>query len=190
MRTCPVLRPRWDRCARSIWHSDAVFRGSDRVDSHDETLSGLNHAACTLPVYASRPQLPAARATLGSGCGPALPDGIDYPLGSTEKFPSSCPHYMTFPFPRLGLAHRSNVPVDQGSICCGRNSREVNKTLSVCFPPSSPELNIVPISWTQGSCSSRPFWRVGNYLLKGVRRLKTQRRTTRMPIIAPFRTTV
>jgi hypothetical protein len=48
--------------------------------------------------------------SLSSGCGSALPDGIDYPSGSTERFPPSCQHYMTFPFPRLGLAHRSHVP--------------------------------------------------------------------------------
>lgn len=96
----------------------------DGVGSHEVTLSRLNHAACMLPVYASRPQLPAARATLGSGCGPALPDGIGYPLGSSEKFPSSCHHYMTSPFPRLVLAHvgigRRPRPVGSSLACIQR----------------------------------------------------------------------
>ena len=84
---------------------------SDDVGSHKVTLSRLHHAACTLPVYASRPRLPASTQHLGSGCGPALPGGIGYPLGSTERFPPSCRHYMTFSFPRLCLAHRPYVPV-------------------------------------------------------------------------------
>jgi len=106
---------------------------SDGVGSHEVTLSRLNHAACMLPVYASRPQLPAARATLGSGCGPALPDGIGYPLGSTEKFPSSCHHYMTSPFPRLVLAH----------VGIGRRPSTGRFFLGMCpaFPPSCPFRN-------------------------------------------------
>ena len=37
---------------------DGVFRTADYVDSTMMLISGLNHAACTLPVYASRPRSP------------------------------------------------------------------------------------------------------------------------------------
>ena len=37
---------------------DGVFRTDDYVDSAMMLISGLNHAACTLPVYASRPRSP------------------------------------------------------------------------------------------------------------------------------------
>lgn len=43
---------------------DAVLRLQHAADC----LSRLHHTAHTLPVYASRHQLPGARATLGSGC--------------------------------------------------------------------------------------------------------------------------
>jgi hypothetical protein len=49
-------------------------------------ISGLNHSAYTLPVYASQRGLPRHHATLGSGCRHTWPGGIDYPLGSNEKF--------------------------------------------------------------------------------------------------------
>ena len=114
-------RTRLSRSARSSAARPSAC--CDGVGSHEVTLSRLNHAACMLPVYASRPQLPTARATLGSGCGPALPDGIGYPLGSSEKFPSSCHHYMTFPFPRLVLAQARFGPKP-----CGRGDRRIQTT--------------------------------------------------------------
>jgi hypothetical protein len=80
---------------------------SDGVGSHEETLSRLHPAACTLPVYASRRRLPTARATLGSGCGPALPGGIAYPLGSFRRFPpfgSACSTWLP---PSPGFAWRT-----------------------------------------------------------------------------------
>jgi hypothetical protein len=63
-------------------------------------ISGLNHTAHSLAVYASQGGLPHRRARLASGGWPALPGGVGYPLGSNERFqviPSS--------FPRLRLAH-------------------------------------------------------------------------------------
>ena len=84
---CPVLSTR--RCCLPHW--------ADGVGSHEVTLSRLHHAACTLPVYASRRQLPAARATLGFGCGPALPNGIGYPLSSFRRFPPLSSSTCGFP---------------------------------------------------------------------------------------------
>ena len=43
-----------------VWLSDAAFRRRDSVGSRNETLSGLNHTACTLAVYASRHRSPCA----------------------------------------------------------------------------------------------------------------------------------
>src|SRR5437899_2796401 len=54
-----------------------AFRSINSVGSRNfEFVSGLHHAACTHPVYASRPQLPADHATLGSGWSLALPGRI------------------------------------------------------------------------------------------------------------------
>jgi hypothetical protein len=53
------------------------------------TLTGLNHTACPLAVYASSPQLPATTQDSLLGCWPALPGGIGYPLGSSARFQSS-----------------------------------------------------------------------------------------------------
>ena len=46
---------------------DAAFRSENGVGSAIGSLSRLNHAACTLPVYASQPGSPPCHATLGSG---------------------------------------------------------------------------------------------------------------------------
>jgi hypothetical protein len=63
-------------------------------------ISGLNHTAHALAVYASQRGLLHHHARLASGGWPILPGGAAYPPGPTERFqviPSS--------FPRLRLAH-------------------------------------------------------------------------------------
>ena len=63
-------------------------------------ISGLNHTARTLAVYASQGGLLHRHARLASGGWPTLPGGTAYPPGPNERFqviPSS--------FPRLCLAH-------------------------------------------------------------------------------------
>ena len=73
---------------------DGVFRHANGVDSAKMILSVLNHAACTLPVYASQPGSPPDCATLGSGWGPALAGQVSHLLGRIEGFrhvsPSTC----------------------------------------------------------------------------------------------------
>ena len=82
--------------------SGAAFRSRYVVGSRDvKILSGLNHTAHPLAVYASQPGLLPDHARLASGCWPALPGGIDYPLGSNARFSSSCCTSL----PRLFLAH-------------------------------------------------------------------------------------
>jgi len=66
-------------------------------------VSGLNHTACVLPAYASQPRSPWNHARLGSGCWPALPGGIGYPLSPIAKF--QVDYVMPSPPPRLCLAH-------------------------------------------------------------------------------------
>ncbi len=75
------------------------------------TISGLTHTARTFAVYASQDGSPHHHARLASGCWPALPDGIDYPLGPNERFQLSHP-----PFP--GFAWRNqNQCMSHLSIC-------------------------------------------------------------------------
>ena len=52
-------------------------------------FSGLNHTASDLAVYASQWRSPATTQDSLLAAGPALPDGIGYPQGSNERFPSS-----------------------------------------------------------------------------------------------------
>ena len=49
-------------------------------------LSGLDHTACQLPVYASSRTLPHATQHSVPAAGQALPGGIGYPLGSIRRF--------------------------------------------------------------------------------------------------------
>jgi len=66
---------------------DTAFRRGNGVGSRDDAiLSGLNHTACPLAVYASQPRSPSDHARLASGCWLTLPGGIDYPLGSAARF--------------------------------------------------------------------------------------------------------
>jgi hypothetical protein len=63
-------------------------------------LSRLNSRARLLAVYASPPGLPPNDARLASGCWPALPSGVGYPLGSVARF-----QVILSSLPRLCLAH-------------------------------------------------------------------------------------
>jgi hypothetical protein len=71
-------------------------------------LSGLNHTACRLPVYASQDELPHHHATLGSGCRHAWPGWIVYQLGPYERFPELL---LLSSFLRLRLAHAKISPL-------------------------------------------------------------------------------
>ena len=86
-----------------------TFRGS---------MTRPAHSLCTLRLTVTR-----FDATLGSGCRPALPGGVGYPLGSLSKgfcFPTSLP-------PLPGLAWRTikhpppKVRLDPASIFSGRS---------------------------------------------------------------------
>ena len=70
-------------------HFDAAFRCCDDVGFHAYQLSGLYHAACALPVYASQRRLPERHATLGSGWWPAFAGRDWLPAGTLRGFQSS-----------------------------------------------------------------------------------------------------
>jgi hypothetical protein len=158
MHACPALRPRWDRRARSSRHPDTAFRLFRRRrlpprDAFEAPSRGLHTPCVRFTSTVTR-----RRATLGSGCGPALPGGIGYPLGSTERFPSSCSHYMTSPFPRLRLAHRNYVPFtspelwarQQTAITSSRSCPDLGETDTV--PASRPRST----ETTSGLCRCFP----------------------------------
>ena len=73
------------------------------------TLSRLNHAACTLSVYASQPGSPPdlrnTRFRLAANLGRS---GLS-PAGSRRRFPSCLSVYMASPFTKLCLAQESTI---------------------------------------------------------------------------------
>ena len=88
-----------------IKRAGAAFRDSYCVGPHNYMLSRLNHTAYSLAVYASQRRLPERHARLASGCWPALPGGVGYPLGPNERFQPISPSS----FPRLRLAHKRSM---------------------------------------------------------------------------------
>lgn len=72
--------------ARPTQHHHAAFRRLEIVGSRGAVISGLNHTACTLAVYASQRRLPVHHARLASGRWPTF-TGWDFnPLGSSRNF--------------------------------------------------------------------------------------------------------
>ena len=88
-------------------HLDAAFRCCDDVGFHAYQLSGLYHAACALPVYASQRRLPERHATLGSGWWPAFAGRDWLPAGMLRGFQSSL--VPTSPPPSPGFAWRNTT---------------------------------------------------------------------------------
>src|ERR1700677_2203060 len=72
--------------------------------SRQVVISGLNHTAFDLAVYASQWRSPLPTQDLLPAAGPALPDGIGYPQGPCERFRAiGCP-------PLLELTWRTACP--------------------------------------------------------------------------------
>ena len=99
MHACPALRPRWDLRARPLRRVDVAFRQLDDVGSHDSLISGLNHTAYMLAVYASQPGLPHVHARLASGWWPASTERECLPAGLQREVSSCC--YTSSSSPRL-----------------------------------------------------------------------------------------
>jgi hypothetical protein len=104
--TCPApFGPRWDQTRQASFGMLMLPSVNTTTSAPTITLSRLNHTACTLAVYASQHGSPRDHARLASGCWPALPGGIGYPQGSTERFQS----FITSSFPRLLLAQSTRA---------------------------------------------------------------------------------
>lgn len=65
-----------------------AFRDLENVGHRVQTLSGFDHTARLLAVYASPRGLPRQDARLASGCLAGLPGGAGYPLGCHARFRS------------------------------------------------------------------------------------------------------
>jgi hypothetical protein len=88
--------PRW-------WHGEG---------SKQEVISGLNHTASALAVYASPGGSPHKTQDSLPGTGQALPDGIGYPQGPYERFPRCV---LTSPPPFPSFPGASHPPIIRGA---------------------------------------------------------------------------
>jgi len=87
-------------------YADAAFRLTNDVGAREHYLSRLNHAACTLPVYASQGGSLRHHATLGSGWWPPSAGREWVPAGFRKKVSETFwLLYISFPSSRLCLAH-------------------------------------------------------------------------------------
>lgn len=76
----------------------AAFRSENDVGLGTNFLSGLNHMAWGLPVYASQPGSPLHHATLGSGWLPTFAGQVTSLPGPSKRFPL---YYPLHNFPLL-----------------------------------------------------------------------------------------
>jgi hypothetical protein len=77
-----------------------------------KSISGLNSTALARAVYASSLPLLAATEDSLPAAGPALPGGIGYPQGSTERF-QGCSRLHPFSFPKLSWRSDTLAPWNQ-----------------------------------------------------------------------------
>jgi len=128
-RACPALRPRRDRHAKPLRRVDVAFRNFGTRRLPPLSISGLNHTACALAVYASQPGSPLDHARLASGWGLALAGRVWLPARSLVKFPR---YFMASSSPRLPLAHPYSDPAGKRPPRCkaGRDRH--------CCPPPGP----------------------------------------------------
>jgi len=85
---CPARRPRRGPRVRPLRPLDAAFRTIESVGPHIADFEAQSHglvAPCVRFVAWVTPVL-SRHATLGSGCWPALPGGVGYPLGTIARF--------------------------------------------------------------------------------------------------------
>src|SRR5271165_3701469 len=85
----PALRPRRDRVRATgprVNVLDTAPAPKHNEGSPRLQISGLNHTAFGLAVYASKWRLPATAQDSLPAAGPALPDGVSYPQGFDERF--------------------------------------------------------------------------------------------------------
>jgi len=105
-RACPALRPRRDRHAKPLRRVDVAFRNFGTRRLPPLSISGLNHTACALAVYASQPGSPLDHARLASGWGLALAGRVWLPARSLVKFPR---YFMASSSPRLPWRTQNSI---------------------------------------------------------------------------------
>ena len=105
----------------AMWSSVRLTTSTPRL-----RLSRLNHAACTLSVYASQPGSPPDHATLDSGWWPALTGQDSHLLGRVEGFRHVYPSTWLPPSPSFAWRNNRSVgPCSPGRsvIVNGRNAQ-------------------------------------------------------------------
>jgi hypothetical protein len=135
MCSCPVLRPRRDRC---IWPSRGAGAAPAASTAKAPTtrLSRLHHTASTLAVYASQDGLLHHHARFASGCRPSSTRRDWLPAGFLRKV-SNSRHVRLPPFPNL-------VAQGLAALCC-------SSRLSP-FPRSTPRtIQLVEVAGAMGS---------------------------------------
>jgi hypothetical protein len=85
MCACPALVTPAGPATPDQYSAPVLPSASPKASAPARLISGLNDTARTLAVYASQDGSPRHHARLASGCWPALPDGIGYPLDSYTK---------------------------------------------------------------------------------------------------------
>src|SRR6266478_2307411 len=110
-RACPALRPRRDRHAKPLRRVDVAFRNFGTRRLPPLSISGLNHTACALAVYASQPGSPLDHARLASGWGLALAGRVWLPARSLVKFPR---YFMASSSPRLPWRTQNSIRAKDG----------------------------------------------------------------------------
>ena len=135
---------------------DVVFRTLNNVDSAF-ALSRLDHAACTLSVYASQPESPPDRATLDSGWWPALTGQDSHLLGRIDGLPSCLSVYMASSITKLRLA-QSNTGFALGdkSETCALLKPPAGIRMPPGTPPAQPRSTSNPTTLRLSRLNSTP----------------------------------
>ncbi len=115
MRTCPALRPRWDRPRQADYSvADAALRSDDGVGSHNVKLF---RGSITRPAHSlSTPRsagYPATTQDSLPAAGHLCRAGLTARRVPTKGFS----FYIASPFPRLRLAHHPAFPGSERPAC-------------------------------------------------------------------------
>jgi hypothetical protein len=90
--SCQCLNPHHGHFLAASWRSVVAFRAANCVGSHNPSITGLNHTACSLVVYASQLSFLASQsyghARLTSSWWSTLAGWDWLPTRSLMKFPS------------------------------------------------------------------------------------------------------
>ena len=127
---------------RALVLSSAIWTASTPATFR---ISGLNHTARALAVYASQGGLLHRHARLASGGWPTLPGGTGYPPGPIERFqviPSS--------FPRLRLAHPNSGERSTPDNWENDRGRGTTVTTLLNWTAQNAEFSYNPLIWAIG----------------------------------------